>query len=847
MKHQSRPATDSQATHGVSRELWLDAITGVNLPQLRQLLDREGLGLLRLPPHLEAAFHNYARHGAAHLLRSSVYGLIALYLLVVVPVGFLTSGEFKTLWLASAVAPIGVVLAVVWIVSQLPNSQRYVEATLGGGVFVCLAGTAYCALRLQESFFGYVAAFESVYIIIVAFSVLRIRTLLSLIGCLAAGSIAATTVALQSPEALNWLQLLLFFVVPMLICTLNGYMLEYASRREFVQMLCKQKEKASLLQDLTAIRRQAGHILPALEICLERICTYMDWLYGRIGFIESGQLQSGQVTSLSASADPDQRQTIQAYWPDSTPSLLARDVAANGKPAWSRHDISLNGGDASMHYAFPVAIDEEAIAVMEFFAPRAEAPDNRSLMFLEQVSQRLGRLLEKERQEEHLDRATLEDRLTRLPNRLAFLKTLRHALARTERDSKRQFAVLFIGIDRFRQVNDSLGHQVGDATLQAVSHRLRSELHPSDVLARIGGDEFAILMDDLRNPIDAPSLVARIQRPFETPIEHRGQTLHITTTVGLTFSGHDYTAAEDMLDDANMAMTLAKSIERGGFKVFEPRVREQIQHRIRLSQDLKTALRQDQLTLHYQPITRIDTGRVEGFEALVRWNHPALGQIPPDEFIHLAEESNLIIPLTRWVLRNAARQLGLWQQELDADVMLSVNLCASFFAFDNLPGEIADLMREYRVRHGSLRLELTETELVDHESAAIGNIQRLSEAGIPVYIDDFGTGYSSLNYLANYRVSALKIDKSFMHKVSEAGKEHIVAKSIISLGHNLGLNVIAEGVESRSQLASLRDLGCDYVQGFLVAKPMTADEARGWIDANAFESATDHHKETVTQ
>lgn len=804
--------------------LWLDELQNTNLRQLRELLNGKGLSLFRLPVELEVAFRSYFRASSAHLLRKSVYGLIALYLLVVVPVAWLAVGDYKLTWLSTSVAPIGIVLMGVWLVSQMSHAERYVEAALAGGVFVCLVGTVYCALALDGYYFGLVAAFEAIYVIIVAFSVLKLRTRLALSGCLAAALLASTMATLQGIDV-NGLNLLLFFLVPVLICSLNGCMLEHAARRDFVQMLCHQKEKASLMQEMEAIGKEASDIDAVLEFCLTRVCSHMDWVSGRATLAEQQCLGPVQISSVSAGVTAEVLQTIEKNWPENLPSDLGQDVARFGRPAWAKQSVDLGEGGGSTRLAFPVQIGTEVVAVLEFFSPRDEGMNASVLSLMEQVSQQLGRVFERVRQERALHRVAMEDRLTGLPNRAAFLSDINAALSRGDRHPEYQFCVLFIGIDRFKWINDSLGHLAGDQVLKEVSRRLCEHLRPTDVVARMSGDEFAILMDDIHFPEDAVTLVSRVREKFTAPVDIDGQSINITTSIGIAYSDYGYYAPEDVISDADTAMSLAKRTSRGGYQIFDESMREQVKYRLKLTEDLKLAIEADELELYYQPITCMQSGRVAGFESLVRWRHPDMGMIFPDEFIHLAEETRLIIPLTKWVIRTAARQLGLWQRQVDPELMMSVNLCASYFASASMPEEVLAVMREYSVHPGSLRLEITETEIIENEAACMRNIQRLSLDSIPVYIDDFGTGYSSLNYLANYRVSALKIDKSFLDKITEGDKEAIVVRTIASLGRSLDMKVIAEGVETPEQLDCLLEIGCDYIQGYLVAKPLPAAAA----------------------
>ncbi|MDX1803531.1 MAG: EAL domain-containing protein [Alcanivorax sp.] len=817
---------------------WLLDVASANARDLRALLSGRSLALLKLPADLETAFRHHARSGAAGLLRRSIFGLIALYLMVVVPVAWLVNSSGMELWLWLAVYPIGVVLAVIFLFTRLPRLDRHVEPVLSWSVFTCLTGTVYCALRLGNSFLGQVAAFETIYILIIAFSVLKLPTRLGL-----GGSLLAFLVALAGAEvsalAVPWLIVLLFFLVPLLICAINGYMLEYAARRDFIQMLWHEQEKRLLLKDMVAVGNDADDINTVLEFALSRMCMHMGWLLGNAPVYDTAHKEELRVCQFNGDADSDLAREVDMLWPQEYTRQLRDQVCHSGEAAWKSAALRINGKTRHVsRLAFPVRVDGSTRALLEFLSPRQEVPDANLLALMEQIGNQLGRVFERNHQRMELRTMALHDALTGLPNRSYLLKQLHAALSRARRRDSYRFGVLFLDVDRFKWVNDSLGHLAGDRLLMAFGQRLTDAVRPYDFVARLGGDEFAVIVEDVHTVHEVTRVAQRIQQSLEAPLQVMGNRVDVSASMGVVMSSRDYHEPEEMLRDADTAMYQVKRQSRGGYLRFAEYMHEKVRHRLRLVSDLRDAIENDELVLHYQPIVSLQSGRVAGFEALVRWPHEALGMLSPDAFIPLAEECGLIIPLTRWALRRAARQLGLWQRQYPQarQVASSVNLCASYFACENMPDEVLNVIADEGLWPGSLRLEITETQIIENAEDCMRNIQRLEAEGVPVYIDDFGTGYSSLNYLASFRVNALKIDRTFMTHINEDGKEAIVVRAINSLGQYLGLDVIAEGVETREQLASLQALGCQYAQGFLLARPMDVPTAERYIDKRLIET-----------
>ncbi|WP_404785740.1 putative bifunctional diguanylate cyclase/phosphodiesterase [Altericista sp. CCNU0014] len=421
----------------------------------------------------------------------------------------------------------------------------------------------------------------------------------------------------------------------------------------------------------------------------------------------------------------------------------------------------------------------------------------------------------------------LFDQLTRLPSRALFLEQLRRAFSRIERQSGYQLAVLFLDCDRFKVVNDSLGHAIGDRLLQAVAQRLEDSLRPGDVVARLGGDEFAILLENLQSHQDAEHIATRINQALARPFNLQGHTVYISGSIGIAFNDRPAQLSlsqqpEDLLRDADTAMYRAKAAGKSQYAVFENTMHQQAQRSLQLETDLRGAMESEQFQLFYQPIWSLATNAIAGFEALIRWSHPTRGPISPAEFIPIAEETGLILPIGQWVIQEACRQMHLWQNQFPTarSFTVSVNLSAKQFSETNLVKQIQATLDRTGFPPHRLKIEITETMIVENPPAAVQILTQLQALGIQIQVDDFGTGYSSLSMLHSLPLDTLKIDISFIRLLETDPDNAEIVKVIITLAQNLGMMAIAEGVETESQLRQLKALGCDFAQGYLLAKPL---------------------------
>ena len=429
--------------------------------------------------------------------------------------------------------------------------------------------------------------------------------------------------------------------------------------------------------------------------------------------------------------------------------------------------------------------------------------------------------------DQQLFRHAFYDDLTGLPNRALFLERLGRNLARSHGRAQARYAVLYLDLDRFKLVNDGLGHHVGNQLLIAIARRLEQCLRPADTVARLGGDEFTILVDDLDGVEVATQLAERIQAALAKPFTFAGQQLYTSASIGIALGTSGYHRQEDVLRDADIAMYRAKALGKARYEVFDSAMHLQALSLLQLETDLRLAVDRAEITAHYQPILSLATGQVMGLEALGRWEHPQRGLLLPDVFIPLAEETGLIVPLGRGLLRHACREIA----GLDAPLTLSVNLSARQLADDDLLPTIDDVLASTGLRASRLKLEVTESEIMGNADETIDVLLELRARGVEIHIDDFGTGYSSLSYLQKLPVDAWKIDRSFVSRIGAAGEKAEIVESIIALARSLDLEVIAEGIENPQQLARLRALRCDLGQGYLLSKPLPVDDLRPFLRA----------------
>ncbi|XGV94934.1 MAG: EAL domain-containing protein [Leptolyngbya sp. BL-A-14] len=431
------------------------------------------------------------------------------------------------------------------------------------------------------------------------------------------------------------------------------------------------------------------------------------------------------------------------------------------------------------------------------------------------------------------------DALTSLPNRALFMQQLQWVIRRHRPGSKHDassdaptIAVLFVGLDSFKAINDSFGHRLGDQLLVATTARLKACLRSTDRIARVGGDEFAILRHPIRDTAEITELADRLQQQMTQPITLNGQEVFSTASIGIVLDRSDSEyEPEDILRDAHTAMHRAKASGKARHEVFVTGMRVQVMTRLQLETDLRRAVERQEFRLHYQPLISLQTGRIAGFEALVRWQHPERGLVPPNDFIPVAEETDLIIPMGQWITYEACRQLRVWQEKFPREqpLLVSVNLSGKQFSQPDLVEQIERTLQETGLDGHSLKLEITESMAMTDVASTIALLQRLKALHLQLSIDDFGTGYSSLSYLHRFPTNTIKVDRSFVSRMGDESEDAQIVQTIIILGHNLNMDIVAEGVETAEQLASLRALKCEYGQGYFFSKPLVAEAAEALL------------------
>ncbi|MDX6694680.1 MAG: hypothetical protein QOF02_2283 [Blastocatellia bacterium] len=440
-------------------------------------------------------------------------------------------------------------------------------------------------------------------------------------------------------------------------------------------------------------------------------------------------------------------------------------------------------------------------------------------------------ITDRKRAEERLLHEAMHDVLTGLPNRALFMDHLKLSVERVKRRDDRLFAVLFLDLDRFKIVNDSLGHMVGDQLLVGIARRLETCLRPGDTVSRLGGDEFTILLEDLNGAPEAIEVAERLQKSLARPFNLNGHEVFTTVSIGIALSATGYDRPDDVLRDADTAMYRAKMLGKARHEVFDKTMHALAMNLLQIESDLRRAVERNEFFLQYQPIITLETGAVRGFEALVRWQHPERGFVPPSEFIPIAEETGLIIPIGQWVLEEACRQLHRWHEQFPQypPLQISVNLSVKQFMNADLLEHIKDALRETGVDPHSLKLEITESMVMENVEAAIDMLKQMRSLGIELSIDDFGTGYSSLSYLHRFPISTLKIDRSFVSRMTGNNENAEIVRTIMMLARSLKMDVVAEGVETAEQLAQLKSLDCEYGQGYYFSKPLSVEQMTPWL------------------
>jgi diguanylate cyclase (GGDEF)-like protein len=502
--------------------------------------------------------------------------------------------------------------------------------------------------------------------------------------------------------------------------------------------------------------------------------------------------------------------------------LVQLEVAHGREREWTV--VSEDG--TSLAFALDDGADQPIVCLVRraYDANRFGSRDERRARELTQhTSGALRRAAEREILEEQLRHRAFYDSLTGLPNRALFLDRIAHGVARSDRLGQ-ELAVLFIDLDRFKVINDSLGHSAGDQLLVQVGRRLRSCLRESDTIARLGGDEFTVLLEGRSAVADAMQAAERILAVLRAPFTIDGQEAYAAASIGISGGTSIRESGRDLLREADIALYRAKAAGRGRYTLFEPRMNHLPVEHLHLESELHRAIERSELRVHYQPIFALNDGRITGLEALVRWEHPDKGLIPPGHFIPLAEDTGLIVPIGKWVLEEACQQMRQWQLSFAGaeDMFVSVNVSARQLQDQRLLRDVEEALHNSGLYPGHLQLEITESVVMQEPEVTVVKLNALKGLGIKLAVDDFGTGYSSLAYLKRFPIDVLKVDRAFVGGLAQGGHDSAIVQTVVSLAKALGLHTTAEGIEERSQWTMLEKLGCDQGQGFVFSRPLKA-------------------------
>ncbi len=610
----------------------------------------------------------------------------------------------------------------------------------------------------------------------------------------------------------------------------SSIVLDISKRKQIEAILNQQVAREHLLAEISQAIHQTLDVELILQISVDRVRQLLQTdrvLIFRFHPDWSGKVVTESVTSgwnailESEFTDPCFEERYVEPYRQGRVSAIADLPASDAESCYKELMAQCQ---VRAHLIVPILQREHLwglFMVHQCCAPRQWLPED--IEILQQLASQLGIAIQQAELLQSLQHDALHDSLTNLPNRSLLIEQLKQALKRQRRDPDRLFGVLFLDLDRFKVINDSLGHLVGDQLLIALAHRLEQCKRASDVVARLGGDEFVILLEELSSSESAIKVAERIHQALEKPFILENKELFVSASIGiaLSISPHYYLEPTQLLRDADMAMYHAKKRGKSCYAVFKPSMHTHAQKQFHLENDLQRAISRQELVVYYQPIFSLETNCLERVEALVRWQHPERGLIPLEDFIPMAEETGIIIALDQWVLKNACCQLRCWQEQFPvfSHLILSVNLSGHHFSQMNFIEQIDRILTSTGILGQYLKLEITESVLLSNPESTVKMLKQLRKRNIQICLDDFGTGYSSLSYLHRFPLNVLKIDRSFVSNLKAKDSRMTIVRTIVTLGHELGIEVVAEGIETAHQMQFLKALGCHYGQGYYFSPP----------------------------
>jgi diguanylate cyclase (GGDEF)-like protein len=618
-----------------------------------------------------------------------------------------------------------------------------------------------------------------------------------------------------------------------------------AVERELREMRARREQRRvekelRLLESTTRAASEAGDVLSALAVTLTSVCESTGWFAAQswipsvdgmtiecssAWYCRDGALEKFRTFSLNNPLAAGHDLPGQAW--SSRQSIWARDVAQHD--GFRRTALAQEAGLRTC-LALPILVGEEVVAVLEFFMREVHDKDERMLQLLAAVSAQLSSIVQRKRAEERLHYLAHYDDLTGLPNRVLFTDRLKQAMFEANRHA-RLVGVAFLDLDRFKTINDSLGHGVGDMLLKGVAERLNRCVREGDTVARLAGDEFTLVLADMAHVDHASQVARKVLDSLSRPFHIAGQELFTSASLGMTLYPFDDDSVDGLLRNADIAMYRAKDQGGNSYQFYSADMTAKAHERLSLENDMRRALEREEFFLDYQPIVALRDKTVVALEALVRWRHPQRGLISPAEFIPLAEETGLILNLGEWVLRNAIEECVRLTRAGSTGMRVAVNLSAHQLHQKELIRMIQRMLTSAGARSNQLQIEITESVLMSNVDNTAATLGALSDMGVEISLDDFGTGYSSLSYLKRFPIDVLKIDRSFVRDIPADPDDSAIASAIISMAHNLGIQVVAEGVETEDQLSFLRDHDCDTVQGYYLSRPKPAEEIARYLSA----------------